>query len=164
MDPSAEPLYKLTPSTRKTWDKPKPRPSCSKSEVNPKTTSAGIDGNLLPEQKEYAAAIPFFEKVKQTEPLNVNNLMNLSCQFELEQYGAAKQQPDGAEHRAQQRTPSPTPNTSPSNWKRRCRWVSEKAIGIRDDDRDYGYQLSINKMEDYQEMITYAVNGMNMTA
>jgi tetratricopeptide (TPR) repeat protein len=178
MDPSrTEPLYKLATIYQKdVKDEAKAEAILLKIyEVNPEDNTVQESmGIFYLNKKEYAAAIPFFEKVKQTEPLNVNNLMNLSyCQFELEQYEAAKLN--------NQMVLNIEPNNEDALAD--AKYIAFKleddaaAVGflkrlleIRDDDRDYqDISFLLNKMEDYQEMITYArkwheYDGMNKDA
>ncbi|MBW6513411.1 MAG: tetratricopeptide repeat protein [Candidatus Syntrophosphaera sp.] len=112
-------------------------------------------------KKDYAAALPFFESVKVREPLNVNNLMNLSfCQFELGQYEAAKLNtqlvleieplnPDALSD-AKYIAYKLADNAGAVGYLKRL-------LDIRDNDADYQeISFLLNEMKNYEEMITYA--------
>ncbi len=112
-------------------------------------------------KKDHAAAIPFFEKVKQSEPMNVNNLVNLSfCQFELEQYEAAKTNNQlvlAIEPRNEDALSDAKYIALKLNDKAGALGYLKTLLDIRDNDQDYQeISFLLNELQDYQEMITYA--------
>ncbi len=178
MDPSrTEPLYKLAGIYQKELkDEARAEAILLKIyEVNPEDTAVRQQmGIFYLNKKEYAAAVPFFEKVKLAEPLNVNNLMNLSfCQFELGQYDAAKLN--------NQMVLSIEPNNEDALAD--AKYIAyklkdnegalgylKKLLSIRDNDKDYQeISFLLNEMQNFQDMITYArkwyeYDGMNKDA
>lgn len=165
LDPTrTEPLYKLATIYQKDMkDEAKAEAILLKIyDVNPEDTDVLQQmGIFYLNKQEYAEAIPFFEKVKLAEPLNVNNLMNLSyCQFELEQYEAAKLN--------NQLVLAIEPNNEDALAD--AKYIAyklkdnEAALGylksllaVRDNDQDYQeISFLLNEMKNYEEMITYA--------
>ncbi len=112
-------------------------------------------------KKDYTAAIPFFEKVKIAEPLNVNNLMNLSyCQFENGAYADAKInnqlvlsiEPKNVDALGDAKYISYKQNDNDA-----AVTYLKKLLDIRDDDKDYQeISFLLNEMKDYTQMVTYA--------
>ncbi len=112
-------------------------------------------------RKEYAKATPLFDQVKTIEPLNVNNLLNLSyCQFEQGLYADAKTN--------NQLVLSMEPNNPDALTD--AKFIAYKlddkvaAVGylkrlldIRDNDNDYQeISFLLNELTMYEDLITYA--------
>lgn len=112
-------------------------------------------------KQDYAAAIPFLEKVKQIEPLNANNLMNLAySQFKLDQFENARI------------NNQLVLNLEPNNLfaltdakliayklddKETAVMYLKRLLNERDDDKDYQeISFLLNELKNYEDMITYA--------
>lgn len=159
-----EPLYKLATIYQKDMkDEAKAEAILLKIyDVDPENTEVQESmGIFYLNKKDYTAALPFFEKVKLAEPMNVNNLMNLSfCQFELEQYEAAKLN--------NQMVLAIEPNNEDAladakyiAYKLKDNAAAlgylKKLLEIRDDDKDFQeISFLLNEMQNFEEMITYA--------
>ena len=112
-------------------------------------------------KKEYETAIGYFEKVKVTEPMNVNNLMNLSyCQFELEQFDAAKINNElvlALEPRNEAALSDARYIALKLNDNQTAANHLKKLLDIRDNDTDYQDICALlNQQERFDELITYA--------
>lgn len=170
MDPArTEPLYKLANIYQKELkDEAQAEAILLKIyEVDPNDAEVQQQmGIFYLNKKDYTAAIPFFEKVKLAEPLNVNNLMNLSfCQFELEQYEAAKL------NNQLVLAIEPRNEDAISDAKYIAYKLKDNAgaldylkqlLALRDNDKDYQeISFLLNEMKNYAEMITYARKWYN---
>ena len=170
MDPSrTEPLYKLANIYQKEMkDEAKAEAILLKIyEVDPEDSGVLQQmGIFYLNKKEYAAAIPFFEKVKLAEPLNVNNLMNLSyCQFELEQYDIAKLN-NQLVLAIEPMNPDALADAKYIAYKLKDNQGAlgylKKLLELRDDDKDYQeISFLLNEMKNFEKMITYARKWYN---
>lgn len=163
-DSRTEPLYKLANIYQQELkDEEKAEEILLKIyNVNPSDSSVQQQmGIFYLNKKEYETAITFFERVKDSEPMNVNNLMNLSyCQFELEQFDAAKinnelvlalePKNEDALSDARYIALKLDDNEAASNH-------LKKLLDIRDNDTDYQDLCALlNQLERHEELITYA--------
>ena len=131
-------------------------------EMNPKNAEILENvGIFYYNQKKFEQAVPFFEKAKAADPLNVDNLLNLSAsQYELGRYADAKIN--------NQLVLNVDPNninaiTDAKNiaYKQDDKETAlnylKQLLAIRDNDSDYQeISFLLNELKQYQDLITYA--------
>lgn len=111
-------------------------------------------------KKEYSTAIPYFEQVKAKEPLDLNNLMNLSyCYFESGNYQKAKENNDLVLN-LEPSNPDALSDAKYIAYKLDDNEAAlaylKRLLDVRDNDQDYQEIAALlNEMKLYDDLITY---------
>lgn len=112
-------------------------------------------------KQDYATALTFFEKVQTAEPLNVNNLLNITfCQFELEQFTEAQKTNQialGIEPGNIDALNDAKSIAYKLNDKEGALSYLKKLLEVREDDKEYQeISFLLNELKQYDAMISYA--------